>query len=76
MFFLNPHDRFRIERGARQLRRLGARTSPEFLAEGIREGDDVGRLIDRLNRYQQGTPAMIWASGGDKFPPTFSEVPR
>jgi len=67
MYFLDPLDRLRIERGARHLHRLGKRAIGEFLAEGIREGNDitspaklvvsrdgsVARSADGKNPYEQ-----------------------
>jgi hypothetical protein len=37
----DPHDRYRVEGGTRHLIVLGQRGLAEFLAEGVREGDDL-----------------------------------
>ena len=74
-FFLIQHDRFRIERRARHLCALGERAIGEFVAEGIEEGDDLSRLLDRLGRYQQFDPAVLRALCGDRFPPRLRMVP-
>jgi hypothetical protein len=68
MVFLDPYDRFRIERGSEHLDLLGARAVAEFLAEGIADGDDITSLLDRLERYQQYGPALLRAVGGGRFP--------
>jgi hypothetical protein len=76
MVFLDPHDRFRIERGSEHLHRLGARAVAEFLAEGIADDDDTLSLLDRLQRYQQLDLALLRAVGGDQFAPRLTVVPR
>jgi hypothetical protein len=76
MVFLDPHDRFRIERGSEHLHRLGARAIAEFLAEGIADGGDTPSLLNRLQRYQQLDPATLRAVGGDQFPPRLHAVPQ
>jgi hypothetical protein len=73
MYFLDPRDRFRIERSAQHLYSLGARSVAEFLAEGVGEGDDLTRLINRLQRYQHLTSAVIRTAGGDRFSPRLRE---
>jgi hypothetical protein len=76
MYFINPHYRYRIERGARHLHQLGERAIGDFLAEGVHEGDDLSRLIARLGRYQECDPAVLRAIGGDRFSPRLTAVPR
>jgi hypothetical protein len=76
MYFLDPLDRLRIERGSEHLYRLGARSVAEFLAEGIASGDDITSLLDRLQRYQHYDPAILRAVGGDRFPRRLRAVPR
>ena len=76
MVFLALLDRLRVERGSEHLHRLGARVIAEFLAEGVREGDDVGRLITRLERYGPCSLGLIRALDGDRFVPSPRAVPR
>jgi hypothetical protein len=72
MVFLDPHDRFRLERGSEHLYRLGARAVAEFLADG----DDLASLLARLQCYQQCAPALLYTAGGDRFPPQLTVVGR
>jgi hypothetical protein len=75
VIFLDPHFRFRIETGARHLHLLGERAIGEFLAEGISEGDDLSRLINRLRQYERCSPELLRAIGADRFPPRLRLVP-
>jgi hypothetical protein len=45
MVFLDPHDRFRIDRGSEHLHRLGARAISELLLEIVTEDDDISSAI-------------------------------
>jgi hypothetical protein len=74
MHCLDPQDRFRIESGARHLHQLGARAVAEFLAEGIADGDNLSRLIDRLRRYERCSRELLRAAGADRFPPRLQLV--
>jgi hypothetical protein len=76
MYFLDPPSWFRVERGAHHLVLLGARGLAEFLAEGVREGDDLTILLARLQRYERCDPALLRALGGNQFPPRLQLVPR
>jgi hypothetical protein len=75
MIFLDPHHRFRIERGARHLGALGARAIAEFLIEDVLDGHDLARLIDRLRQYERCSPELLRAVGADRFPPRLRLVP-
>lgn len=76
MHFIDPHVRFRIERLVRHLVTLGERTTFEFLIEGVRDADDLSRLIDRLRQYERCSPELLRVLGGHRFPPRLSMVPR
>jgi hypothetical protein len=76
MVFLDPITRLRLERGTERLHPLGKRVLAEFLAEGVRDGDDVGRLIARFQRYEPCSLELIRSLDGNRFVPSLRAVPR
>jgi hypothetical protein len=66
----------RLERGAEHLHKLGARATAELLAElGNRIGG-MPAIIGLLTEYERLTPAVLRATGGDRFPRRIRAVPR
>jgi hypothetical protein len=78
MIKLSPLDRLRLQRGTEHLTSLGDRAVAEFLAEvGDRTGE-MPCILLLLGEYQRRlTPAMMAATGGNRFPPrALQAVPR
>jgi len=60
----------RLVRGAGHLHTLGPRATAEFFIDLAARIGGMPTIIWLLNEYQQRlTPAMLVATGGDKFPP-------
>ncbi len=74
---LDSFSQLRLQRGAEHLNRLGPRATAEFLAE---IGETIGGLpaiLRLLGEYEHRlNPAVLRATGGDRFPRRLVEVPR
>ena len=66
---VHPLDQLRLQRGAEHLHRCGPRAIAELLADVARRIGGGPAIIAALNDYQQITPALLRATGGDRFPP-------
>jgi hypothetical protein len=70
MIYLDPLARFRLQRGAEHLCRLGPRATAEFLGEVADRVGGMPCILDRLSEYERRlSPAMLRLTGGDHFPP-------
>ncbi len=68
----------KLRRGAEHLHRLGDRALAEFLCEVAARIGGGPCIVALLTEYERRiTPAMLAATGGDRFPPrALREVPR
>jgi len=74
---LTELDRIRLERGVRHLYAQGPRVVGELLSELAERGNAVPHLLRRLDAYNALTPAMLRATGGDRFAPRpLRQVPK
>ena len=74
---LTPLDRMRLQRGAEHLHTLGPRAVAELLAEVAQSIGGTPCILDRLQKYERLRPAVVRATGGDRFPPgPVRPVPR
>ena len=70
-------DRFRLQRGAEHLHRLGPRAIAEALKEIGDTADCLSGVLELLDAWRaQPTRETIAAVGADRFPPEIAAVPR
>ncbi len=66
---MTPLDRMRLERGAKHLHTLGPRAIAELLIEVAQISGGGPFILDQLDQYERLlTPALLSATGGDRFP--------
>ncbi len=65
----HPLDQFQLQRGAEHLHRCGPRAVAELLADVARRIGGGPAILAALADYQQITPSMLRATGGDRLPP-------
>jgi hypothetical protein len=66
---LDTLDRLRLQRGVEHLHQLGPRATAELLAEVAHRIGGMPCIIGLLTEFERRiTPAMLRASGGDRFP--------
>lgn len=59
----------RRRRGSQHLHSLGARAIDEYLAKLGCDLEIEADILSLLERYERITPDMVYAAGGDRFPP-------
>ena len=77
MIQLDPLTRLHFQRGVEHLHRLGPRATAEFLVETADRIGGLPAMLRILAEYEgRLTPDVLAATGGDRFPPRLSVVPR
>lgn len=66
---ITPLDALRLQRGVEHLHQLGPRATAELMTELTARIGGLPAILGLLEEYQRLTPAMLHASGGDRFPP-------
>ncbi len=74
---LDTFSQRRLQRGAEHITHLGSRVVAEYLAEVSETIGGLPAILRLLGEYERRlTPAVLRATGGDRFPRRLSVVPR
>jgi hypothetical protein len=73
---IDPIVSVRLQRGAEYLHKLGPRATAELLAEVGNRIGGMPAILAVLGEYQNLTPQVLRAVGGDRFPRRIRPVPR
>jgi hypothetical protein len=66
---LDPFTTLRLRRGVEHLHRLGPRATAELLSEVAARIGGIPCMLELLAEFERRlTPAMLKATGGDRFP--------
>jgi hypothetical protein len=70
MVYIHPVTRLRLQRDVEHLHALGSRATTEFLVDLTARIGGLPAALALLAEYERRiTPAMLRATGGDRFPP-------
>ena len=77
LYRLDTFSRLRLQRGAEHITHLGSRVVAEYLAEVSETIGGLPAILRLLGEYEHRlNPAVLRATGGDRFPRRLVEVPR